>query len=292
MKPDKTMFAECTLCLRLSDIITRAAVRSFVGEIDRTFPGTQSSCDKRFINIQLSLQMASSARKDLERMTSLKAKNSSRTGQVFKRGLSRMTSVTMDSYLPTIISERRMKIEDLCRDLIVNNDHINVVQQRMQLAIRHGLSTRKNSEASVKCFPTYVQHLPTGKEEGKFLALDLGGTNFRVLVIDIEKDKKFVMESKVFAISREVMEGSGEQLFDHIASCLAEFIAEQGLQDTCLPLGFTFSFPCRQEGLDAARLTTWTKGFKCSGVEGSDVVGLLREAIHRRGDVRIQVIKL
>ena len=55
--------------------------------------------------------MASSTRQDLERMTSLKAKNSSRTGQVFKRGLSRMTSVTMDSYLPTIISERRMKID-------------------------------------------------------------------------------------------------------------------------------------------------------------------------------------
>jgi len=43
-----------------------------------------------------------------------------------------------------------------------------------------------------------------------------------------------------------------------------------------LPLGFTFSFPCSQEGLTKARLATWTKGFKCSGVEGEDVVRLLQ----------------
>lgn len=30
-------------------------------------------------------------------------------------------------------------------------------------------------------------------------------------------------------------------------------------------------------------LIRWTKGFKCSGVEGEDVVKLLKEAIDRRG---------
>jgi hexokinase len=55
------------------------------------------------------------------------------------------------------------------------------------------------------------------------------------------------------------------------------------LMDKHLPLGFTFSFPCRQEGLDKAILTNWTKGFKCEGVEGNDIVRLLHEAIERRG---------
>jgi hexokinase len=32
-----------------------------------------------------------------------------------------------------------------------------------------------------------------------------------------------------------------------------------------LPLGFTFSFPCEQEGLAKANLVKWTKGFHCSG---------------------------
>lgn len=30
-------------------------------------------------------------------------------------------------------------------------------------------------------------------------------------------------------------------------------------------------------------LISWTKGFRCSGVEGQDVVQLLRDAIERQG---------
>ena len=37
------------------------------------------------------------------------------------------------------------------------------------------------------------------------------------------------------------------------------------------------------------RLAEWTKGFKCSGVEGQDVVDLLKKAIAKRGDVDIDV---
>lgn len=56
-----------------------------------------------------------------------------------------------------------------------------------------------------------------------------------------------------------------------------------------LPLGFTFSFPCKQEGLTCAKLVSWTKGFKASNVEGNDVVQLLREACSRRG-VRLKFL--
>ncbi len=69
---------------------------------------------------------------------------------------------------------------------------------------------------------------------------------------------------------------SAQQLFDHIAECLATFMHENHVDVEKLPLGFTFSFPCSQEGLTKARLTTWTKGFKCEGVEGEDVVQLLK----------------
>ena len=53
------------------------------------------------------------------------------------------------------------------------------------------------------------------------------------------------------------------------------------LIDVCC-LGFTFSFPCKQEGLASARLTTWTKGFTCSGVVNEDVVKLLQNAIDEK----------
>jgi hexokinase len=121
------------------------------------------------------------------------------------------------------------------------------------------------------------------------LALDLGGTNFRVLLIDLKGDF-FKMEHETFAIPQEIMLGSGEQLFDHIADCLSDFMEKQNVKQFCLPLGFTFSFPCKQEGLTKARLVTWTKGFKCGGVEGEDVVQLLRDAIKRRADINIDVM--
>lgn len=70
-----------------------------------------------------------------------------------------------------------------------------------------------------------------------------------------------------------------------------KFVEEHNLTNYgTLPLGFTFSFPCKQEGLTCAKLVNWTKGFKATNVEGNDVVQLLREACHRRG-VKIFLLK-
>ena len=48
-------------------------------------------------------------------------------------------------------------------------------------------------------------------EKGKFMALDLGGTNFRVLVIDIDGDD-FKMENEIFAIPQSIKIGTGDQV--------------------------------------------------------------------------------
>merc|ERR1719369_1092860 len=197
--------------------------------------------------------------------------------------------VLIQSFKPTTVNDNRRQIEDYCRDLVINNDHISKMEQRMRDSFDKGLSKDTHKDASVKCFPTYVRDLPSGTEVGKFLALDLGGTNFRVVLVEIGLDEKFEMDSQVFAISKETMQGSGENLMDHIAECLANFVKSRGIEKEILPLGFTFSFPCRQKGLAVGELITWTKGFKCSGVEGEDVVALLMKAIKKRGDIRVDV---
>ena len=86
---------------------------------------------------------------------------------------------------------------------------------------------------------------------------------------------RFEMDSKIFSVSSELMKGPGEDLFDYIADCLAEFTKEKGINNEILPLGFTFSFPCKQTGLDSGELINWTKGFTCSGVEGERLKLLL-----------------
>lgn len=42
---------------------------------------------------------------------------------------------------------------------------------------------REGDDVVVKMLITYVHSLPDGTEKGAFLALDLGGSNFRVLLI-------------------------------------------------------------------------------------------------------------
>lgn len=46
-------------------------------------------------------------------------------------------------------------------------------------------------------------------EVGKFLALDLGGTNFRVLLIELESGK-VELKSHVFAVPEDIMLGPGK----------------------------------------------------------------------------------
>ncbi|PIK56575.1 putative hexokinase-1 [Apostichopus japonicus] len=114
------------------------------------------------------------------------------------------------------------------------------------------------------------------------------GSNFRVLLVKL-RDGNVEMKSKVYKIATEIMTGTGENLFNYIADCLAEFKKEQGLEGKDLPLGFTFSFPCRQNGLNSASLVTWTKGFSATGVVDQDVAKLLSEACKRR-NVNLDII--
>lgn len=182
----------------------------------------------------------------------------------------------------------KKEIKDICKDLVLSDDQLRMVMQKLENEMTKGLTKETHSEAIVKCFTTYVQDLPDGTEKGNFLALDLGGTNFRVLLITLD-GQNFDMKSKIYAIPQSLMLGTGTQLFDHIAQCLALFVKDLNLQDEVLPLGFTFSFPLAQEGLTKGRLVRWTKGFNCSGVVGEDVVALLEQAIERRKDIKIDV---
>ena len=91
------------------------------------------------------------------------------------------------------------------------------------------------------------------------------------------------MPSFFIIISFILLEGSGDALFDHIAECLADFVHSREIQDEVLPLGFTFSFPCEQEGLAKAKLVQWTKGFSCSGKLIFASIFLMKLKVIRKG---------
>nr|XP_039261313.1 hexokinase-2-like [Styela clava] len=187
---------------------------------------------------------------------------------------------------PSVIFHVKQSMEDF----YLSDDTLEQITKQMEEEMVKGLGKDTNESAKVKMLPSFVQALADGSENGTFLALDLGGTNFRVLLVKLEHGEKPEMDSQIYKMPEEVITGSGEKLFDHIAQCMAEFLTRLNMKHVKLPVGFTFSFPCQQDRIDTARLISWTKGFSAEGVEGMDVVSLLREAIDRRGDIKVAII--
>ncbi|XP_048194870.1 hexokinase HKDC1 [Perognathus longimembris pacificus] len=189
------------------------------------------------------------------------------------------------------VQAQRKLIDKVLALFQMTREQLAGVQDRMRAELEYGLKKKTHALATVKMLPTYVCGMPDGTEKGKFLALDLGGTNFRVLLVKIRSGRRSVrMYNKIFAIPLEIMQGTGEELFDHIVQCIADFLDYMGLKGAQLPLGFTFSFPCRQMSIDKGTLIEWTKGFKATDCEGEDVVDMLREAIKRRNEFDLDIV--
>uniref|UniRef100_A0A8C7TZA3 hexokinase n=1 Tax=Oncorhynchus mykiss TaxID=8022 RepID=A0A8C7TZA3_ONCMY len=190
------------------------------------------------------------------------------------------------------LADQTRQIAQTLAEFRLSKAQLLEVKKRMRTEIENGLGKKTHDSATVKMLPTYVRSTPDGTENGDFLALDLGGTNFRVLLVKIRSGKRRTVEmhNKIYAIPIEVMQGTGEELFDHIVYCISDFLDYMGMKSARLPLGFTFSFPCHQKSLDAGILVNWTKGFKCTDCEGEDVVELLREGIKRKEEFDLDVV--
>uniref|UniRef100_A0A8B9QL40 Hexokinase-2 n=1 Tax=Apteryx owenii TaxID=8824 RepID=A0A8B9QL40_APTOW len=190
------------------------------------------------------------------------------------------------------LAAQRKEIDAVLEPFLLSPETLREVKNKMRTELEYGLKRETQGSATVKMLPTYVCGTPDGTEKGKFLALDLGGTNFRVLLVKIRsgRRKSVRMYNKIFAIPLEIMQGTGEELFDHIVHCIADFLEYMGIKGARLPLGFTFSFPCKQASIDKGTLVGWTKGFKATDCEGEDVVDMLREAIKRRNEFDLDIV--
>ncbi|XP_040897331.1 hexokinase-2 [Toxotes jaculatrix] len=203
-----------------------------------------------------------------------------------------LASSLLANYCTELHDDQAHKVDKYLHHLQLSDETVMDVSIRFRREMDRGLCRDTNPTAAVKMLPTFVLSTPDGTEQGEFLALDLGGSNFRVLLVKVMADgkQKVEMENQIYAIPEHVMRGNGSELFDHIAECLSNFLEKMGIKDKKLPLGFTFSFPCQQTKLDESVLVSWTKGFKSSGVEGKEVVSLLRKAIKKRGDFDIDIV--
>lgn len=130
------------------------------------------------------------------------------------------------------------------------------------------------------------------------MAVDLGGTNFRVCSIHLHGDTTFSLTQSKVLIPRDLMTAqSSKDLFAFLAKQIEKFLkthhnehylghierrgsqAEGWHDEEVFSLGFTFSFPVQQQAINRGTLLRWTKGFDIPDAVGKDVCEMLQTEI-------------
>ncbi|KAI9848072.1 MAG: hypothetical protein M1837_001174 [Sclerophora amabilis] len=188
-----------------------------------------------------------------------------------------------------------LDVDAFLEPLTVDSDRLH------RLARRFSTTYQNLARTSTEQFlPTPITNLPSGKETGKFLAIDLGGTNLRVGFIELlgrswsphgedgqlEADQEEARDTspdgprfrrtheKSWPIGEHLKIDKAEDLFAWIGDCISEVVAEDvdavAAEDPdCdgnphqdgIALGITFSFPMLQNSLAEATLMPMGKGF-------------------------------
>ncbi|MCL4440509.1 MAG: hexokinase [Firmicutes bacterium] len=165
------------------------------------------------------------------------------------------------------------------------------IAMKFKKEMAEGLS----GKSSLKMLRTFLQ-TTDGRETGTFLAIDFGGTNIRLQLVDlfgggrfeIRKQQSFLLKDPCGAYDYTSQDANAGDLFDFIAIQIANLLEH----DSTYPLGHTFSFPCRQIGANRAVLLNWTKEFKTSGVEGQEITGLLERSLAKKSLFNVKPVAI
>ncbi|GAB6157203.1 hexokinase [Desulfotomaculum varum] len=174
------------------------------------------------------------------------------------------------------------KLEQLQNAFYLSAEQVREIAEKLQTEMTGGLS----GQSSLQMLPTFMQ-LPAGSETGTFLAVDFGGTNVRLQLVELLGQGQYAVKKQHSCRLKDpsgrydftARETTGEALFDFLAGQIASF-----MEDACAAsLGLTFSFPCRQLAANKAVLLHWTKEFQTSAVIGREIMSLLSAALAGRG---------
>lgn len=184
-----------------------------------------------------------------------------------------ISSISYEDYteLMRITSPFHITVETLAHVMTIMENHC-------QMGLEP--STRTNSD--LKMLPTYVTNLPTKNEQGEILALDLGGTNFRTLLVKLypNTEPQVISEAHIVPDSKKIL---ANDLFEFIVDVLKQFMIRNQLDiNQEYVLGFTFSFACEQIALNKGKFLTPSKGWTLSDLIDQDVVEKLQKIIYQK----------
>ena len=103
----------------------------------------------------------------------------------------------------------------------LDNEQLKGIAHAFREKVEEGLN--KNN-AEIQCIPTFI--LPKATDvKGKALVLDLGGTNYRVAIVDFSTEKPIIYPNNGWKKDMSIMKSPGytrEELFKELADLIVE----------------------------------------------------------------------
>jgi len=139
--------------------------------------------------------------------------------------------------------------------------------------------------SSLKMLQTFTRQ-PSGRERGRVVVVDWGGTKARAGLVELGPGGAVrIVAEEALTFSEADKRGAPEPVFDLIARAVGRVAQGQGV--AAAPLAFIYSYPARLERIDRAVALASTKGWRLKGLVGQDVAALLGAALLRAGLARI-----
>ncbi|CVL08533.1 probable glucokinase [Fusarium mangiferae] len=178
-------------------------------------------------------------------------------------------------------NSQQATVQSVAQEFEVGSEKIQEITKYFVKQIKNGLKDKHAYQ-----IPSFVTHIPSGREKGLFLAVDLGGTNCRVCAVTLHGDSTFDVFQKKHLVPHDIrVHSSHKPLFNFIALNIKDLLREHNsiggdeTPEASFNLGFTFSFTCEQTSISSGTLVHWDKGWDIPSTLGQDPCALLQEAI-------------
>jgi hexokinase len=119
----------------------------------------------------------------------------------------------------------------------------------------------KLQSSDICMLPSYNDKLPSGQEKGTYLALDVGGSTFRIALVELHgrepgaRNMQIVI-MKSYKIDEKVRQRSGNDFFEWMAEKIQQALADPHLQKSTstqsFPMGLAWSFPVKYVSLQSS----------------------------------------
>jgi hexokinase len=153
---------------------------------------------------------------------------------------------------PPTATTKQQFIDDVVSSFTAALDAKTLYEQSCELT--RSLRSKLDIPDSLAMLPSFVDQLPTGKEQGDVLAIDIGGSTMRAAIVSLEPsafnlmDRLRVRKLQSWPITLTVKSLAGSDFFSWIASNIQNFLCDltrDGLdvEPSALPAGLVWSFP-------------------------------------------------